>query len=104
MIVIDGGTCIACGQCVRICHEDCLSLVEGALRIDLRVVGLIYRLLYKPRLVFGLLRALTPGAVETDKVKMEATLAEGLPERYPAAIVVVVGDRRVALTLERDIG
>ena len=31
MITIDQGRCLACGQCVEICHEGCLALADGAL-------------------------------------------------------------------------
>ena len=34
MIVVDENRCTACGTCVKICHEHCISLVEGAARID----------------------------------------------------------------------
>jgi ferredoxin len=34
MIVVDKEACRACGQCVKICHEHCLALDNGALHID----------------------------------------------------------------------
>ena len=34
MVVVDGEKCTACGSCVRICHEGCMTLVDGAASID----------------------------------------------------------------------
>jgi nitroreductase/NAD-dependent dihydropyrimidine dehydrogenase PreA subunit len=34
MIVIDRERCNACGSCVRICHEHCMELIDGSVRID----------------------------------------------------------------------
>ena len=34
MVVIDREKCTGCGSCVRICHEGCLSLVDGVVSID----------------------------------------------------------------------
>jgi uncharacterized Fe-S center protein len=34
MIAIDSERCNACGSCVRICHEHCMELADGRLRID----------------------------------------------------------------------
>jgi ferredoxin len=33
-VVIDKEKCTGCGACVRICHESCMSLVEGTVSID----------------------------------------------------------------------
>jgi ferredoxin len=34
MIVVNQEKCIQCGQCVKICHEDCISLVDHRVTID----------------------------------------------------------------------
>ncbi len=34
MVTIDEERCIACGSCVDICHEQCMALDSGRLRID----------------------------------------------------------------------
>lgn len=34
MITIEKDRCIGCGSCVNICHEECISLVDGAASID----------------------------------------------------------------------
>jgi NAD-dependent dihydropyrimidine dehydrogenase PreA subunit/nitroreductase len=199
MVVIDEGKCDGCGSCVKICHEHCLRLDEGKVRLQpaicstcgqciaacpeqalswdghaplpfapenlptpeqleelfaerrsirhfqpeplpralveriaasgaqaptnnyaLRVVATddpavireleravvrfsaaVYRWFFRPRLVFRLLRRLTPGMTETDKVKIQSVLARGQNFRsFPAAMLFVTGDRRTALSLE----
>jgi NAD-dependent dihydropyrimidine dehydrogenase PreA subunit/nitroreductase len=37
MIVIDEERCTGCGTCVKICHQHCLSIAEGKVRIDYAV-------------------------------------------------------------------
>lgn len=34
MVIVDRGKCTGCGSCVKICHEGCLSLVDGVATID----------------------------------------------------------------------
>jgi nitroreductase len=34
MIVIDKEKCVGCGLCIKICHEGCMSLNDGAVSID----------------------------------------------------------------------
>jgi NAD-dependent dihydropyrimidine dehydrogenase PreA subunit/nitroreductase len=34
MVIIDKEKCTGCGSCVRICHESCMTLVDGAVNID----------------------------------------------------------------------
>jgi nitroreductase/NAD-dependent dihydropyrimidine dehydrogenase PreA subunit len=34
MIVINEAECTGCGSCVEICHEHCMALVEGTIRIN----------------------------------------------------------------------
>jgi Fe-S-cluster-containing hydrogenase component 2 len=34
MIVVDEEKCTACGSCVRICHEHCMTPDDGAIQID----------------------------------------------------------------------
>jgi nitroreductase/NAD-dependent dihydropyrimidine dehydrogenase PreA subunit len=34
MVLIDQTRCIACGQCVNVCHEGCMALADGVLCID----------------------------------------------------------------------
>jgi NAD-dependent dihydropyrimidine dehydrogenase PreA subunit len=175
VVLIDEGKCAGCGSCVKICHQHCLELAGGKVRLQpdtcstcgqciaacperalswdgqaplpfapenlptpeqleelfgerhsvrdfyaLRVVATddpevirqldqavvrfsaaVYRWFFRPRLVFRLLRRLTPGMTETDKVKIQSVLARGQNFRsFPAAMLFVTGDRRTALSLE----
>jgi nitroreductase/NAD-dependent dihydropyrimidine dehydrogenase PreA subunit len=34
MVIVDQARCIACAQCVDICHEACIALRDGVLHID----------------------------------------------------------------------
>jgi len=34
MIVVDKEQCVGCGQCVKICHEHCMVLVDNTVTID----------------------------------------------------------------------
>jgi NAD-dependent dihydropyrimidine dehydrogenase PreA subunit/nitroreductase len=34
MIVVDKEECVGCGQCVKICHEHCMTLVDDTVTID----------------------------------------------------------------------
>jgi nitroreductase len=68
-------------------------------QVILRFVARIYALFFKPRIVFNLLRRVTPGMKAKDKVKMEDNLKKGSTfEQPPAAMVFIVGDRRIALS------
>jgi NAD-dependent dihydropyrimidine dehydrogenase PreA subunit/nitroreductase len=199
MVRIDEAKCTGCGSCVKICHQHCLELVDGRLRLQpafcstcaqciaacperalswdgqapqpfapeklpspeqleelfgerrsvrdflpeplpralveriaasgsqaptnnyaLRVVAAddpevireldravvrfsaaMHRWFFRPRLVFRLLRRLTPGMTETDRVKIQSVLARGQNFRsFPAAMLFVTGDRRTALSRE----
>jgi nitroreductase/NAD-dependent dihydropyrimidine dehydrogenase PreA subunit len=65
-------------------------------RICTETSARIYRLIYKPRLVFGLLSRLTSSLKETDKVKFEHVIGRGYTLHKPPAIVFVVGEKWVA--------
>lgn len=34
MVIVDKNKCTGCGSCVKICHESCMTLVDGAVSID----------------------------------------------------------------------
>jgi Pyruvate/2-oxoacid:ferredoxin oxidoreductase delta subunit/nitroreductase len=34
MVTIDRDKCVGCGSCVKVCHEHCIALVEGAALVD----------------------------------------------------------------------
>ncbi len=78
---------------------DDQATIEELDRIILRFVSKIYNLFFRSRIVFNLLRRITPIADPKDRVKMESTLEKGSTfDTPPAAIVFVVGDRRIALS------
>lgn len=68
-------------------------------QVIMQYVSKIYTLFFRSKVVFGLIRMVTPAIQEKDKVKMESALERGGNfERPPAATVFIVGDRRIALS------
>jgi nitroreductase/NAD-dependent dihydropyrimidine dehydrogenase PreA subunit len=68
-------------------------------QVTLQFVVWIYRLFFKSRSVFNLVRMITPAMDTKDKVKMEGDLERGSTfEQPPAAMVFIVGDRRIGLS------
>lgn len=65
-------------------------------RICTQFASRTYNIIYRPKMVFNLLRRITPALMLTDKVKIEAVLERGYTIQNPAAIVFIVGDRRIA--------
>ena len=75
------------------------AIMEELDRIMMRFVSWMYHLVYKHRIVFSVFRALTPAIDAKGKVKVERGLEQGRAfETLPAALVLVVGDRRVLLS------
>jgi formate hydrogenlyase subunit 6/NADH:ubiquinone oxidoreductase subunit I len=67
--------------------------------IIVRFVTWIYNLFYRSEIVFNIVRAITPAMDPKDKVKMEGDLERGQTyDTLPAAMVFVVGDRRIGLS------
>jgi NAD-dependent dihydropyrimidine dehydrogenase PreA subunit/nitroreductase len=80
-------------QAIVVDDEETIALLD---RICTDTAARIYRLIYRPRLVFGLLSRLTSSLKETDKVKFEHVIARGYTLHKPPAIVFVVGEKWVA--------
>ncbi len=81
---------------LRAVAVDDPAVIEELERINLQFTKRIYNLLYRPKIVFGLLRRLTPAMQEKDKVKIEAGLEEGRVFSHAPAIVFVVGYKWIA--------
>ena len=80
-------------QAIIVDDEDTIALLD---RICTDTAAKIYRLIYKPKIVFHLLSKLTSSLKETDKVKFEHVIARGYTLHKPPAIVFVVGEKWVA--------
>jgi NAD-dependent dihydropyrimidine dehydrogenase PreA subunit/nitroreductase len=80
-------------QAIVVDDEETIALLD---RICTETSARIYRLIYKPKVVFGLLSRLSSSLKETDKVKFEHVIARGYTLHKPPAIVFVVGERWVA--------
>ena len=77
------------------------EVIKEMEQIILRLISRIYRLVMKPRLVFNLIRKITPAMDPKDKVKIEEAMERGTSLRSePAAAVFIVGDKRIALSSE----
>jgi nitroreductase/NAD-dependent dihydropyrimidine dehydrogenase PreA subunit len=75
------------------------ATMEALDAIIMRYVSWAYTLLYRSPWVFNFLRAITPAVDLKTKVKMERGLASGRSmDTLPAAMVFVVGDRRILLS------
>jgi nitroreductase/NAD-dependent dihydropyrimidine dehydrogenase PreA subunit len=61
-----------------------------------RALRRVYNLFYRHKLVFGLLRRLTPAMQEKDKVKLEACLERGTAFTVAPALIVVAGNATIA--------
>jgi len=68
-------------------------------QLILRFITRIHDLVYKPKIVFNLVRRITPALDPKDKVKIEEAIERGRTlGSIPAAVVFIVGDRRIALS------
>jgi len=74
------------------------EIIEALDRILLQFVSRIYKVVFKPKIVFNLIRRITPALDPKDKVKMESALERGYAFHRPPAIVFIVGDKRIALS------
>ena len=74
------------------------EIIEALDRILLQSVSRIYKVIFKPKIVFNLIRRITPALDPKDKVKMESALERGHAFHRPPAIVFIVGDKRIALS------
>jgi nitroreductase/NAD-dependent dihydropyrimidine dehydrogenase PreA subunit len=78
---------------------DDREIIEDLEQMILRSVTRIYNLVFRPKIVFNLIRMITPSLDPKDKVKIEEAMERGRNlATYPAAAVFIVGDRRVALS------
>jgi nitroreductase len=79
---------------------DDAEILFACERVVLRFTRMVYRLFFKPKIVFNLIRLVTPAMTATDKVKMEEALEAGEDFHLPPAVVLITGDRRVALSVD----
>jgi formate hydrogenlyase subunit 6/NADH:ubiquinone oxidoreductase subunit I len=75
------------------------AMMEELERIILQFVRRVYNLFFRSRIVFNLIRMITPAMDAKDKVKMESDLEKGDDFDLPAAMVFILGDTRIALSL-----
>jgi NAD-dependent dihydropyrimidine dehydrogenase PreA subunit/nitroreductase len=77
------------------------QLIEALDGVVLQFARRIYRLLYRTRLAYSLIRRIAPASeMHLARPKLEAVLARGYAFHQPPAIVFIVGDKRVALSRE----
>ncbi len=74
---------------------DDVEVIEELERIVVRFNSRIYRLFFKPKIVFELLSRITPAVNPQVKVKLEERTHDLF---NPAAMVFIVGDRRIAFS------
>jgi len=74
------------------------EIIEELDRINLQFVTKIYKVFFKSKIVFNLIRRIMPALDPKDKVKIESDLERGHTFHRPAALVFIAGDKRVALS------
>jgi len=74
------------------------EIIEALDQILMQFVSRTYNIVFKPKIVFNLIRRITPALQRKDKVKMESALERGHAFHRPPAIVFIVGDKRIALS------
>jgi nitroreductase len=75
------------------------EIIEELEQMILQSVSRIYNIVFKPKIVFNLIRMITPSLDPKDKVKIEEALERGRTlASNPAAVVFIVGDQRIALS------
>ena len=79
---------------------DDKKVIDEFDRIIMRFILPIYTIFFKQKVVFNLIRRITPAIDWKDAVKMERALERGQVLHNPAAVVLIVGDRRIALSEE----
>ncbi len=65
-------------------------------RLADKVLRTIYNLVYRPKFIFGLLKRLTPGIQEKDKVKLETGLDSGTTFEKSTAVLFIIGEIQIA--------
>jgi NAD-dependent dihydropyrimidine dehydrogenase PreA subunit/nitroreductase len=100
-ITAAGGFAPTNNYSLRVVATDDEAVIRDIDAAVVRFTRTVYRLVFRPRVVFSLLRAVTPGVTATDRVKMQAVMERGQNFRsFPAAMVFVTGDPRIALSRE----
>jgi nitroreductase len=77
------------------------EIVEALDRILMRFVSVVYNVAYRPKIV-GVLARLVGLSEEylLNKPKIESSLERGFAFHHPAAIVFIVGDKRIPLSVD----
>ena len=80
---------------LRVVVVDDRETIAALERIVVQFSSRMYRLVFEPRLVFGLLRRIGPDVNPKVRAKLEGRRHDLF---HPAAVVIVVGDPRIALS------
>jgi len=84
---------------LRAIAVDDEKIIEEFDRIVLQFVSKIYMAFYRLKIASSLARMFRlPGEYLRDKPKLEAALQRGCAFRHPAAMVFIVGDKRIPLS------
>ena len=77
---------------------DDKAIMDALDQILTSFVAKMYKILFRPKLVFNLLQQITPMINPKDKAKMESALARGYNFLAPPAMIFIIGDKRVGLS------
>lgn len=85
-------------------HEMDIIIVDDKILIEqlesecISFINKMYKIFYKPKIVFGLLRRIIPSINETDKVKIERTLKRSNIFQNAPALIILLADSRIPHT------
>ncbi len=85
-------------QEIDIIIVDDKPLIEQLESKCISFINKTYKIFYRPKIVFGLLRRIMPSINEIDKVKIERTLKRGNIFQNAPALIILLADSRIPHT------
>ena len=74
------------------------SLINELEKECLAFINRVYKIIYKPKVIFNMMKKITPAANVTDKIKMERILKRGNIFQNAPALIILIADSRIVHT------